>query len=146
MELALVAPFLITLIMGSIDFGWLFSQNHDLRSAAREGARIAIVDGGTGATNDARRDDIIGQTRAKASQLSSGSLEVYVQLENTNGDALTGNVGDYVVICLRYPKESVSGFFSFVNGTMSSKAVMRMEQTATFSSGGSAGLAGSCSS
>jgi hypothetical protein len=146
-EFAIVLPLLIALLLGTIDFGWLFSQNHDLRSASREGARLAVVNSGTGSTPDARRDDLIGKTRGKASQLSGASLEVYIRLENTDGDGVTGGPGDDVVVCLRYPKRSVSGLFDpFISGTMTTKAIMRMEQPADFSSGGSAGLAGSCSS
>lgn len=147
MEFALILPLLIALLLGTIDFGWLFSQNHDLRSTSREGARLAVVNGGLGSTADARRDDIIAKTRAKAQQLSSGSLEVYIKLENTNGDGVTGGAGDDVVVCLRYPKTSISGLFDpFISGTMTTKAIMRMEQVANFSSGGSTGLAGSCTS
>lgn len=147
MEFALVAPLLFALVLGAVDFGWMFSQNHDLRSAARESARVAVVNGGTGSTAIARRDDLIARTRTKAPQLSGSSLEVYIQLENTNGDAITGDPGDDVVVCLSYPKRSLSGFYAtFLTGTMSTKAIMRMEQQATFAAGGSAGFTGSCTS
>ncbi len=147
MEFALVAPLLFALVLGAIDFGWMFSQNHDLRSAAREGARMAVVNGGTGSTPDARRDDLIARTKTRAQQLTASSIQVYVQLENTNGDAITGDAGDDVVVCLSYPKQSLSHFYStLLSGTMTTKAIMRMEQQATFSSGGTAGFTGTCTS
>ena len=43
-EFALLAPLLILLVLGIIEFGWLFSQNNDVRHGAREGARMAAVD------------------------------------------------------------------------------------------------------
>ncbi len=42
-EFALVVPVLILLVMGIIEFGWLFNAQLTLTSAAREGARVAVV-------------------------------------------------------------------------------------------------------
>ena len=42
-ELALVAPLLMLLIAGLINFGFLFSQQLTLNNAVREGARRAVV-------------------------------------------------------------------------------------------------------
>lgn len=43
-EFALVAPLLIVLIFGIIEFGWVFAQVNDVRHGAREGARLAAVE------------------------------------------------------------------------------------------------------
>jgi len=42
-EFALVLPFLIILILGMIEFGWILNGKITLTSAAREGARVAII-------------------------------------------------------------------------------------------------------
>lgn len=42
-EFALVLPFLILLILGMVEFGWILNGQITLTSAAREGARSAIV-------------------------------------------------------------------------------------------------------
>jgi len=42
-EFALVAPILIALILGMIEFGWILNGKITITSAAREGARTAIV-------------------------------------------------------------------------------------------------------
>ena len=42
-ELALVLPFLLILIFGTIEFGRIFHATHVITSAAREGARAAAV-------------------------------------------------------------------------------------------------------
>ncbi len=42
-EFALVAILLLTLIFGIIEFGWIFNGYITLKSAAQEGARLAIV-------------------------------------------------------------------------------------------------------
>ncbi len=42
-EFALVMPILLSLILGMLEFGWIFNGKITLTSAAREGARTAIV-------------------------------------------------------------------------------------------------------
>lgn len=42
-EFALILPFLILLILGMIEFGWILNGQITLTSATREGARVAIV-------------------------------------------------------------------------------------------------------
>lgn len=42
-EMALVTPFLVLLLLGMIEFGWVFAQNLDVRHGAREAARMLSV-------------------------------------------------------------------------------------------------------
>ena len=44
--MALVAPFLLLLLFGIIEFAWVFGQNLSVTHGAREGARLAAVDFG----------------------------------------------------------------------------------------------------
>jgi Flp pilus assembly protein TadG len=127
-EFTFVVPVLVLLVFGTIDFGHAYSQWIEMRSGAREGARIGVVNGATSGA------DLITKTAQRVG-LSSPPLAVAVQLENTNGNATTGDVGDNLVVCLRYPLRSLSGVMApFLNGTLTAKAVMRMEQTASFTS------------
>ena len=43
-EFAVVLPLLILLVFGIMESGWLFAQQVEIRNAAREGARLAVVD------------------------------------------------------------------------------------------------------
>ena len=43
-EMAIVLPIFLLLIMGIIDFGFLFQRYEIVLNAAREGARLAVVD------------------------------------------------------------------------------------------------------
>lgn len=128
-EFTIVVPILALLVFGTIDFGHAYSTWIELRSGAREGARIGVVNGA------ATTDELITKTVQRVG-LSSPPLAVAVQLENTNGNGTTGDIGDNLVVCLRYPLTSLSGVLSpFLQGTLKAKAVMRMEQVASFSSG-----------
>ena len=44
-EMALITPFLLTMLFGIIEYGWVFTVRQTLTQAAREGARLAIVAG-----------------------------------------------------------------------------------------------------
>jgi Flp pilus assembly protein TadG len=43
-EMAIVLPIFVLLLMGIMDFGYLFQRYEILLNAAREGARLAVVD------------------------------------------------------------------------------------------------------
>jgi TadE-like protein len=136
-EFALIAPLLILLLFGIIDFGWAFSQNVDIKNAAREGGRLAAVNAGTGGDPAARRDNLIAQIQARATQLNDGETAIYVALQDDDHDGDFGERGESVVVCIRYPLRSLSGISAnFLSGDLTTKTVMRMEQVATFSSGG----------
>lgn len=53
-EMALVTPFLLTMLFGIIEYGWVFTVRQTLTQAAREGARLAIVSGVTDDEVEAR--------------------------------------------------------------------------------------------
>jgi len=44
-EFALLLPLLITLVIGIIEFGWILTGYITVTGAAREGVRVAVVDG-----------------------------------------------------------------------------------------------------
>lgn len=44
-ELAVVTPFLLTILLGIIEYGWIFTVRQGLVTAAREGARTASLPG-----------------------------------------------------------------------------------------------------
>ena len=53
-EMALVLPLLLLIIMGIIDFGFMFREMNVVTNAAREGARAGILPGYDDADIDAR--------------------------------------------------------------------------------------------
>ncbi len=55
-EFAVILPLLLTLLMGIIEFGWVFMVRQTLTNAAREGCRIAVL-------NTATEDDVATRIR-----------------------------------------------------------------------------------
>jgi Flp pilus assembly protein TadG len=48
--MALLAPLLVLLLLGTVEAAWLLGQQLDVRQAAREGARLAALDTGSSGT------------------------------------------------------------------------------------------------
>jgi hypothetical protein len=146
-EFALILPILIALLFGVIEFGFAFNSNLEVRSASREGARLAAVDNGCGSGTSCsspgvQRDNLIVATRAKATGLANRqSIKISVSLPNGT------QAGKDAEVCLNYTLQSKTGLFSPVlnNVVLKSKAVMRLEQDATFSEGTDTGGPGAAS-
>jgi hypothetical protein len=134
----MVAPLLLLLIFGIVDFGSIYNSSLSLRQGVRDGARQAAVgafgtDAGTGVstcaltpssgTGDADADKIICLTKSRIG-LTNSQVRIAVAL-GSGGYA----VGQPIVICAQTPVSSLSGFItSYVNGKfMKSKVEMRIE-------------------
>lgn len=59
-EFALILPILIFLLMGIIEYGWLFNGKITLTSAAREGARVVAITKNQSKATDAVTKAIVG--------------------------------------------------------------------------------------
>ena len=135
-EFCFVLPILITLLFGIIEFGFVFNSYIELRSGSREGARLAVVNNGcvsssSGCVGDGatQRGALIERTRTRLTGLADpDDVTIWV-------DYTSATVGSDATVCLSYPITSKTGFFTgLLNGkTLKSKAIMRMEQLATYS-------------
>lgn len=108
-EFAILVPLLLVLLFGIIDYGWWFGETLGLRSGVREVARLAavneIVPGGTSA--DAVKDVML----QRSPQLNSDAdnLEVAVRIYGPGATSEIPGVGSTILICARFPGESLSG-------------------------------------
>lgn len=98
-EFALIAPFLLLLLIGIIEFSFLFAINLDVKHGAREGARITAVDEPTGGNaaltaEICSRMGIVGTAPTGITWTSDGTPEVgegvQVTVSTNNFDTLTG--------------------------------------------------------
>jgi Flp pilus assembly protein TadG len=117
-EMALALPLLLLIILGIIQFGFVFSGQIALSSAAREGARLAAV-GAANSLVQARVEEIL-----EASPLLS---DVQVTIEPAGARVLGGQVTVRVQakapLIMPLPVALVGDVFS-----LSAAAVMRVEQ------------------
>ena len=95
-EFALIAPLLIMLVLGIIDFGWILSQHQDVRHGAREAARLAAVNTADVAT--------MTNLVCSAMNVSTGATITF-----NEGAGTTGSTGSVTVVS---PVNSLTGFGS----------------------------------
>ena len=128
-EFAIVAPLLILLLFGIVEFGWVLAQFNEVRHAAQEGARWGAVskpdlDGG-GAGNS----DLVARACNAANLPSGSSLSVSA---STGG----GAKGDPATVTVTANIASLTGlnFITvFLPSTLSNTATFRLEQPAAWS-------------
>lgn len=117
-EFALVAPLLIVLVFGVIEFSWAFAQANDVRHGAREAARLAAVDFGS--------HTVIGTEVCDRMDLGVSTV-VSVQLSGVSGTGDRGSTGN-VLVTQTY--STLTGIFdSFLAGkSIASDIEFRLEQ------------------
>jgi len=117
-EFALLAPLLILLLLGIMEFGWGFAQEIDVRHKARETLRLAIV--------NAPLADI--ESRACVDDMVS-STDITEILLNTEVDQ-----GGDISVSVTANVRQLTGLFSVfwgANPTLSSMVEGRVEQEST---------------
>lgn len=115
-EFALLAPLLIMLLFGIIEFGWLFSVNLDVRHGAREGARMAATDdlGGTPVSTICGRMDLANDPQTTVAVSRTGD-----------------QIGDDITVTIANPANSLTGIMDWAipaSLQLTSTITVRQEQ------------------
>ncbi|MEX2651652.1 MAG: TadE/TadG family type IV pilus assembly protein [Acidimicrobiia bacterium] len=115
-EFAMLVPFLILLLLGIIEFGYLLGEFNDVRHGAREGARVAAVNTG--------ENTFLHNATCDAMDLTSN-----VTVQFTEG--ATGTIGDTGTVQVTATPGSLSGvglIEIFLPDTLASTVEFRLEQ------------------
>ena len=119
-EFAVLAPLLVTLLLGIAEFGWLYSQQLDLRHGAREGARLAATNAGSGS-------EIVTWTCDRLDRTAGATFGV--RLERTGAI-----IGSTATVTLQSVPAQLTGFFSaLMPATLEASIETRLERSATWS-------------
>lgn len=129
-EMALVTPFLVLLLLGVIEFGWVFAQNLDVRHGAREAARMLSVneDPGGGGGQSA---NIIADV-CQRMDLFPGTSVTLVQ----NGTSVDSVAAAQVSVAVG--QNTLTGFLDWAippSMTITSEVETRLQKAADWSSG-----------
>jgi len=119
-EFAVVLPFLLALLFGIIDFGWVFMVRQTLTNAAREGVRVAILTTATEA-------DVLARVRAVMAPTG------YV--ENIDWTVETSPLDDevqWVQLSMPVERATITGGFILTGGyDLGGRSSMRKEGLST---------------
>jgi hypothetical protein len=116
-EFALVLPLLLLLFMGLFDFGRAVFAYNSLSNAAREGARVAIVDQTVvagvpvGATEAANQATGLGLDPTDPAQ-----VEVSYLLPDLSGDCTTRDLGCIAEVTVHYEFTAITPIIGSVIG------------------------------
>ena len=111
-EFALVAPLLLILLLGIIEFGFVFNNQISLNQAVREGVRVEALETGSG-------DEV---TRASFLGVTGSGGDLGVSVSGCDGDA------ERATVSATYPHQLVvlpGGLLSIGNPTLTGEATMR---------------------
>jgi Flp pilus assembly protein TadG len=114
-ETAVVLPLLLTILFGIIEFGWTFMVYQSIVNAAREGCRVAVLEGSTDS-------EISNRVKQYMNMVGINNYQV-VMLHATSTDPTE-------TITVKVPYSSVSllgGYFGPTNFDLTGKASMRKE-------------------
>ena len=127
-EFAILAPFLILLLFGIIEFAWVFATNLDVKHGAREGARITAVN-----TPDTGNVDLAAEICSRMSMVCS-----YTATTITWARDGTTAVGEGVIVNVSTPLSTLTGIMDWAFGsvpTLNSTVEIRIEQPPDWSDG-----------
>jgi hypothetical protein len=116
-EFAMLLPFLLLLVLGIVEFGFLLGQFNEVRHGAHEGARLAAV-------NDANLGD---------NTCNSMNLVGIIEVDFT--DSANGKLGDQASVTVNATISSLSGLGLveiFLPLNLSTTADFRLEQPSLF--------------
>jgi len=129
-EFALLAPFLLLILFGLIEFAWLFSQNLDVRHGAREGARLVAVNHPYGPDSP---------TLSPSAQTDAIVAEICDRMDVASGATITltstGGVGEDATAGVEAPANTLTGLLDWAippTMVLGSEVVIRVEQPATW--------------
>lgn len=107
-EFAIIAPLLLILVFGIIEFGRAYNTQNTLTHAAREGAREFAI----------TQDAALGEAAAKNAATTLNPTQITATLSACDP-------GQPASVTLEYPFELHIAFFPVTNVTMQSEGVMR---------------------
>ena len=116
-EMAVVTPLLLTLLFGIIEYGWVFMIKQTMTNAAREGCRVATLQGSTDSQITSTIASYLSGTGLNASNYT-------VALTH----ATQANPIEKVILTVRYCDVSLmAGFFGVKDWSIGSTCSMRKE-------------------
>lgn len=126
-EFAVLSPLLILLVLGIVEFGWLFGQFNEVRHSAQEGARWGAVSNPDIDGNAAITVADLVQRVCDSANLAAGT-DLFVAADP--GSTVKGGTGTVTVTARIDPLTGAPIISQFLPSEVSSTATFRLEQDA----------------
>jgi Flp pilus assembly protein TadG len=128
-EFALVLPLLLFIIMGLIDFGFLFQRFEVVTNAAREGARMAVLPGYATADVEARVQNYVSSGGLATTSTNPSVAVTNVTIPTGGGPVMQGKQVVVTYTSSYLFLGPVAGWFggTFTSANLTGKAIMRDE-------------------
>lgn len=124
-------PLLLLLLFGIVEFGWVLSQNLDVRHGAREGARLAAVNfpegppPNSGVRSQPNTDLLVAEVCDRMQTPTDVKVEILS----------SGSVGASAMVRVTAPASTLTGFLDWALPStllLNSDVEIRLEQDATW--------------
>jgi Flp pilus assembly protein TadG len=133
-EFALTLPLLLLVVLGIIEFGFMFHEYEVVTNAAREGARIAVLPAYSAADAQARATQYLQASGLQAAQITPAPTVTGPTAVSIGGgkcvSTMTVNVSYF------HPVPFISGIIQYFGGTF---AAVTLHGTSTMRSEAAAG-------
>ena len=128
-EFAILVPLLLLLVVGIIEFGWLFAQFNELRHVSQEGARWGAVSRpDIDADSDRDWDDLVARA-CGAANLPGGTV---VRISGSEADGAIGSTASVTATAAVQPLTNAPIITAFLPSTLTNTATFRLEQPAAW--------------
>lgn len=122
-EFSLILPILLILLFAIVDFGRAFYTWNSLSQAAREGARVAAVQG-----TSTQIDSAVTAAMGGLTTTSPTLTRTYTNVQAAKGETVTITLGyQFEYVTPISPLLNLIGGSGFANPTLTSSSAMRLE-------------------
>lgn len=128
-EFALLLPFLVLLLIGIIEFAWLFSQHLDVRQGAREAARLMSINHPIGQSSATRNSGDTNLLVASICDTMDQPQTASVTIQSSGGG------DDDAAATVSRPASTLTNFLSWAlppTMVLSSEVATRLQIPATW--------------
>lgn len=94
-EFALIAPMLLLLVFGLIDFGWMIERGNVINNVTRDAARVASLGGTYDQISTTVTTELADYGITTASAATPGKATVAITCTNTSGSNCDGTQSSY---------------------------------------------------
>ena len=101
-EFAIITPILIAMVIGIIEFGWIYSGYITLTGAAREGARLAARGESVGIIDTRTRNHAITFTENQGGTIDSVSLSAGYRNSIPQGGSISVTVSGKIPLLFKF--------------------------------------------